>query len=230
VSSDPRVAAGLRAALARREAELSAGARPLGWKIGINVPEVQRRLGLEAPVIGYLTTATELASSAERSLAGMTRPAVEPEVAVHLGGPVAADADPAAVRQAIAGLGAAIELVDVDLPFEDVETIVAGNVFHRGVIFGPPDTARAGGSLDGLKVRVTRNSAQEAAADVAEAGDDPVEVVRHVAGLLAPLGVSLEPGDRIIAGSLATPLPVEPGDSIEVEIDPLGSVRLALTA
>jgi 2-keto-4-pentenoate hydratase len=222
VSSDPRVAAGLRAALARREAELSAGARPLGWKIGINVPEVQRRLGLEAPVIGYLTTATELASSAERSLAGMTRPAVEPEVAVHLGGPVAADADPAAVRQAIAGLGAAIELVDVDLPFEDVETIVAGNVFHRGVIFGPPDTARAGGSLDGLKVRVTRNSA--------EAGDDPVEVVRHVAGLLAPLGVSLEPGDRIIAGSLATPLPVEPGDSIEVEIDPLGSVRLALTA
>jgi 2-keto-4-pentenoate hydratase len=143
VSSDPRVAAGLRAALARREAEVRGGAEPLGWKIGINVPGVQRRLGLEAPVIGSLTSVTELASGAERSVAEMTRPAVEPEVAIHLGGPVAADADPAAAREAIAGLGAAIELVDVDLPFEDVEAIVAGNVFHRGVVFGPPDASRA---------------------------------------------------------------------------------------
>jgi 2-keto-4-pentenoate hydratase len=79
-------------------------------------------------------------------------------------------------------------------------------------------------------VRVTRNGAEEAAADVAEAGDDPVEVVRHVAGLLAPLGVALQPGDRIIGGSLTTPLPVEPGDSIQVELEPPGSVRLELTA
>lgn len=230
MTGDPRVAAGLRAALARREAELRGGARPLGWKIGINVPAVQRQLGLDAPVIGYLTSATELAPGAERSLAGTTRPAVEPEVAIHLGEPVAAGADAAAVREAIAGLGAAIELVDVDLPFEDVELIVGGNVFHRGVVFGPPDTSRAGGSLAGLRVRVTRNGTEEAAADVAEAGEDPVEVVQHVVTLLAPLGVSLQPGDRIIAGSLTAPLPVEPGDAIEVEIDPIGSVSLTLTA
>jgi 2-keto-4-pentenoate hydratase len=220
----------MRAALARRQAELAGGARPVGWKIGINVPPVQRQLGLDAPVVGYLTSATELAPGSERSLAGTTRPAIEPEVAIHLGEPVAAGADAAAVRSAIAGLGAAIELVDVDLPFEDLELIVAGNVFHRGVVFGPPDASRAGGSLEGLRVRVTRNGAEEAVADVAQAGEDPVEIVRHVTGLLAPLGVSLQPGDRIIAGSLTAPLPVAPGDSIGVEIDPIGSISLTLTA
>jgi 2-keto-4-pentenoate hydratase len=220
----------MRAALARRQAELGAGARPVGWKIGINVPAVQRQLGLDAPVVGYLTSATELAPGAERSLAAMTHPAVEPEVAIHLGEPVAAGADADAVRNAIAGLGAAIELVDVDLPFEDLEAIVAGNIFHRGVVFGPPDASRAGGSLEGLRVRVTRNGAEEADADVAEAGEDPVGVVRHVAGLLAPLGVSLQAGDRIIAGSLTAPLPVTPGDSIGVEIEPIGSIGLELIA
>jgi 2-keto-4-pentenoate hydratase len=219
----------MRAALARRQAELGAGARPIGWKIGINLPAIQRQLDLDAPVVGYLTSATDLASGAERSLAGTTRPAVEPEVAIHLGASVAAGADAGTVRSAIAGLGAAIELVDVDLPFEDLELIVAGNIFHRGVVFGPPDASRAGGSLEGLRVRVTRNGAEEAAADVAEAGEDSVEVVRHVASLLAPLGVTLQAGERIIAGSLTAPLPVAAGDSIEVEIEPIGSVSLALT-
>ena len=230
MTGDPRVASGLRAALARRRSELAGGARPLGWKIGVNVPAVQRQLGLDAPIVGYLTSATQLPPGSDRSLAGMTRPAIEPEVAIHLGEPVSADSDADSVRRAIAGLGAAIELVDFDLPFEDVELIMAGNVFHRGVVLGASDTSRAGGSLEGLRLHVTRNGAEEATADVAEAGADPVEVVRHVARLLSPLGVSLRPGERIIAGSLIPPLPVSPGDSIEVQVDPIGSVSLGLTA
>ena len=52
------VDAGMRALLARREAELRAGARPVGWKIGINVPAVQERLGIAGSVVGYLTSAS----------------------------------------------------------------------------------------------------------------------------------------------------------------------------
>jgi uncharacterized SAM-dependent methyltransferase len=39
---------------------------------------------------------------------------------------------------------------------------------------------------------------------------------------LAAHGGTLAPGDRIIAGSLIAPLPIEPGDQLEVEFGTLG--------
>ena len=36
----------------------------------------------------------------------------------------------------MAGLAPALELVDLDLPFDDLEPILAGNIFQRGVVFG----------------------------------------------------------------------------------------------
>ncbi len=41
------VARGMRALLARREAELAGGARPVGWKIGFNGPAIQQHFGLQ---------------------------------------------------------------------------------------------------------------------------------------------------------------------------------------
>ena len=49
MSVAPKIAAGMRAQLGRRDAELVAGARSLGWKVGLTVPAVQEALaeGLE---------------------------------------------------------------------------------------------------------------------------------------------------------------------------------------
>src|SRR4051812_45588537 len=112
-----KVAAGMRAQLGRRDAELVAGAGSLGWKMGLTVPAVQEGLGLRGPVAGFLTTGTQLGDGAELSLAGFTTAMLEPEVAIHVG-----------ENGTVAGLGPAIEIVDIDLPFEDIELILAGNV------------------------------------------------------------------------------------------------------
>ena len=37
---------------------------------------------------------------------------------------------------AVAGLAPALELVDLDISFDDIEPVLAGNICHRGVIFG----------------------------------------------------------------------------------------------
>lgn len=222
---DTPIAVGMSDQLGRRAAEMVAGARPVGWKLGLTVASVQRDLGLPGPVVGYLLSATRHESGATCSLAGMAHPAVEAEVAIHLGAPVPAGAGADEARGAIAGLGPAIELVDAAPPFEDLYAILAENVFHRGFVLGPPDAGRK--SIEGLAATVTRDGSQEASAQAAQAMDDPADVVRYVADFLADHGAGLEAGQCIIAGSLTRPVEVAPGDRITVGLGPLGEVGLS---
>ena len=203
-----RVAAGMRAQLARRDAELADGAEPFGWKIGINVPAIQERLGIDAPVVGYMTSRSPLAPGVRADVSGWTAPMLEPEVAIRVGEDGRA-----------AALAPAIELVDVDLPFEDIEAILAGNVFHRAVALGEE---RPGGSAAG-RCRVLVDGEEAAAAPVE---CDVEGTVSHVSGYLAEHGAALSPGEVIIAGSLTAPMPISPGREIEVEVGELGAVAL----
>jgi 2-oxo-3-hexenedioate decarboxylase len=201
--------AGMRALLARREAELSAGARPVGWKVGFNLPALWPQLGIEAPVAGYLTSSTVVEPGSAVSLEGWTRPVLEPEIAITVG-----------EDGGVAALAPAIEVIDADLPFEDVEAILARNIFHRAVAFGAPAPRP---SLDGFACRVTRNGEE---AGVADSTEDPGQTVARVAEFLAAHGAQLRPGDRIIAGTLTPPLPVAPGDEIGVDLGALGTIAL----
>src|SRR5580698_5020390 len=119
------VSRGMRAQLARRDAELDGGAAPVGWKIGFNTPAIQEHFGLTEAVVGYMVDKGVRPDGATVSLAGWAAPAVEVEVAVRVG----ADGG-------VAGLAPALELVDLDISFDDIEPVLAANICHRGVIFG----------------------------------------------------------------------------------------------
>ncbi len=217
-ADDERVVRGLRSQLEGWRTRLSAGERRLGWKIGFNLAAMQQQLGITGPVIGNMTSANELPSGGEYSLAGGAAVAVEAEVALHVG-----------EGGTIAALAPAIEIVDLDLPIEDIELILSRNVFHRAVVLGRPDPGRAGGMLDGLTVSVARNGAEEQSADVASALGDPAAVVSVVAELLKVAGQELQAGEVIISGVL-TPLvwPAQ-GDLIEADFGPLGRLAVMFT-
>ena len=219
----------MHAQLASWRSRVAGGAARVGWKIGFNSPAAQRQLGLDDTVVGHLTQATVLASGTSHSLAGSHLVCAEPEVAIHLGRDVPAGADAEAARTAIGALGAAIELVDIDRPLDDLEAILAANVFHRAVAFGPPRTERAGGALAGVIGRAFRNGDEVASVDAAAEAGDLSTVVRHVADWLAAFGERLRAGDRIICGSLAPPIWVKAGDRVRVDLGLLGGVEVALT-
>ena len=216
----------MRRQLRARRERLEGGAAPVGWKIGLNVESVQRSLGLDRPVVGHLTSAGLVQPGAPHSLAGATNPGAEPEVAIELGREVAGDIGPEAARAAIAGLAPALEVVDVDRPFDDVEAIVAGNVFHRAVALGES----AGSSLDGVEATVVVNGAEAHRLDAARAAGDLAEVVMVIAGRLDACGERLAAGDRIIAGSLTPAVPVAPGDSVALDLGRLGRLELRFEA
>ena len=118
----------MRALLARRDGELADGAHQVGWKIGFNTAAIQQALGLSDPVVGYLLDRGVTADGATVSLAGWTAPAVEVEVAVRVGD-----------DGGVAGLAPALELVDLDVSFADIEPVLAsqhlparGRVRRRG--------------------------------------------------------------------------------------------------
>src|SRR5260221_2556085 len=180
--NDPRVHRGMDAQLARFRATLAGGATRIGWKLGINAPAVQRALGIDGVVLGHLTSQTALAADALHSLAGGARVAMEAEVALHLRADVPGGASPDEARRAVAHLSAAIELVDINRPFDDVEAIVASNVFHRAVAFGPSVVVPSGPWLDGVTARIVRNDEEIEAIEAALAVGDLVEIVRLVAG------------------------------------------------
>ena len=113
--SDPRIANGMRAQMELRQKLLDGGAKQIGWKVGLGAPAMQAKCGLTAPIVGFLLDRAELASGATVSLAGWQKPVAEAEIAAYIGRDLPAGADREEVRRAIAALGPAIELADVDV-------------------------------------------------------------------------------------------------------------------
>jgi 2-oxo-3-hexenedioate decarboxylase len=207
---------GLEAQLARRRELLAAGARAVGWKIGFGSPEALARLGLEGPLVGFLVDTALVEDGAAVSLAGWTRPVLEPEVAVWAGR-----------AASIAGLSAAIELADLDFPPDDPDRILAANVYNRHVVLGP---RRPAVDPAALSARVTCGGDERLADDVEALTGRLDEVVAHVARTLDAAGEELREGEVVIAGSVVPPLDVAPGDEVRYTLDPLGSLTLRLGA
>ena len=228
---DQRILRGMAVQLGRRRERLDAGEQPLGWKVGFGAPAAMQKLAIQAPLIGFLTDQALVATGATVSLAGWSKPVAEPEIAVHMGRNLSAGADRDTVKAAIAGLGPAIELADVDRPPDDVERILAGNIYQRGIVVGPCDASRAGGVVDGLHGHVARNgSAFAQTSDPQALTGNLIDIVRHVAETLAAFGQTLRAGQIVITGSIVPPLWVEASEEIVFKLDPVGSVSIRFAA
>jgi 2-keto-4-pentenoate hydratase len=193
---------GTEAMLTRRREILAQGAEPIGWKVGFNVPEIQRKLGIDAPLAGFLTTDSLIEGTWDEYPV-----VVESEVAVEIGDD----------GRSIAALFPALEIADPpDLDIE-IEQILAGNIFHRAVAFGPRVEATEAGSGRILVNGDERHSVSPSGLR---------EMVDAVAARLEAAGEELRAGERIITGVLAPPHEAQEGDTVRLELDAVGSVEL----
>ena len=228
---DPRIARGMAKQLTRWHERLKSGEKALGWKVGFGAPAAMERLKIQAPLIGFLTDQALLPSGKTVSLSGWSKPVAEPEIAVHIGKDLPGGAGRDKIKAAIAALSPAIELADLDHPPDDVEAILAGNIYQRNLILGPRDASRAGGNLDGLLARVLRNGGEAASTSDPQAlTGDLLDIVQHVADMLSAFGERLRAGQIIITGSVVPPLWVEAGEEIAFELAPAGSVSVRFAA
>jgi 2-keto-4-pentenoate hydratase len=224
---DPRIKSGMQQQLRWRSELLAAGKKPLGWKLAFGGPAALERLRTNAPLVGFLMADAVVETGSTISFAGWKKPAAEPELTVYLGKDLPPGADRKSAMDAIAGLGAAIEIADVDHPSDDVEGTLARNIYQRHVILGGCDATHAGGALPGLNARVFRNGAEMASTSEFEAlTGELITIVGHVANLLAQFGEMLRGGEIIIAGSITPPIWVAPGESIGFHLEPLAPISI----
>jgi 2-keto-4-pentenoate hydratase len=230
MTDDPRIVQGMRRQSALRTSRLQAGAKLIGWKVGFGAPAAQEKLRLSGPLVGFLLDQALLPSPARVSVAGWIKPVAEPEIAIHIGRDVSGDADSDAAKAAISALAPAIEVADVDGPNDDVESVLAGDIFQRHVVLGPRDASRAGAHLDGLIGRVARSGrALDVPADLEANTGRLIDIVRHVAAATAQFADGLRAGQFIIAGSVVPPLFIAAGESITFELHPIGTVSVDFT-
>jgi 2-keto-4-pentenoate hydratase len=202
---------GTQALITRRREILAQGAEPIGWKIGFNVPATQERLGIDAPLAGFLTTDTLLEDGATWSIEDGGLVIVESEVALEVGPD----------GRSIAALFPALELADEpDLDLA-VEQILAGNIFHRAVAFGPRVETQQPGAA-----RILVNGEEQHAVPADQTGERLQAMVEAVAARLADAGEELRAGERIITGIIAPPHTAALGDTVRLELEELGGVEL----
>jgi 2-keto-4-pentenoate hydratase len=196
------VETGTEAMLTRRREILAQGAEPLGWKVGFNVPEIQRKLGIDGPLAGFLTTDSLIEGEWDEYPV-----VVESEVAVEIGDD----------GRSIAALLPALEIVDPPELDLEIEQILAGNIFHRAVAFGPRvETTEPGPG----RILVNGEEKHPVKPDGLE------QMVAAVAARLEAAGEGLRPGDRIITGVLAPPHEASEGDTVRLELEAVGSVEV----
>lgn len=178
----------------------------IGWKVGFGSPAALARLGLERPLVAPLPAWGRLPDNATVDVRDWVAPVIEVEIAVWVG----------------QGYGAAIELADVDVPPDDVDEILAGGIYHRHVVLGPPVAP----SIDGVTARVLRDGVDVAATDDLTALTGSIDFVLESVELHA--GRALRDGEVVIAGSVVPPLPIAPGEHWRAELMPLGALELAV--
>jgi 2-keto-4-pentenoate hydratase len=211
----PRIVAATRAQFEARRAALAAGAGRVGWKIALGIEEVEALAGSD-PVLGHITTATVIEPGGTFAGADTVRELrVETELAVEVG-----------PGNTVAGVGVALEIVDVGRPPDGLEAIIAANVLHRAVVFGP---TRREPVLAAARARRARLLIEGEVRDDAPLTADPAATVAAIGRLLEAVGERLAPGDRILAGS-ACHVPAAAGDAVVAEIDGLGSVSAGIAA
>lgn len=230
---DPRVAEGLNRQFEARRQALDDGAAHIGWKVGFGAPAAREKMDIGAPLMGYLTDRTVLASGATVVTGEWSGGVVEFEVAAYMATDLGAGATHEQARAAVGALGPSIELADIDLPLEAdrVADIVGGNIFHAGVIFGGRDTGRAGIDLSGLTARILVDGIEAALVTELEELTGPYpEVVATVANTLAANGERLRAGDLIITGSVVPPIRLDSGSELSFHLASFDPITVRIEA
>ncbi len=223
---DAAIDRGMRNQLSLRQKLIDQGAKTIGWKAAFGAPQSLEKLGLDAPLPGFLTNRSQMRNGIRISMHDFKSPVIEPEIAIYLGADVPAGASLDEARDAICGIGQALEVADFTSPPDDLEQVLTGNIYHRGLILGTCDKRYSGGEVSALKGRVTINGKSIADITQVETMTGTLGgIVHHFASFLAPFGAQLKKGEIIIAGSIISPIFVDKPIDIEYHLDPIGQLR-----
>jgi 2-oxo-3-hexenedioate decarboxylase len=200
-------------------------------KLGLTSRAKQQQMKVDEPAYGWLLAGSQIQPGEVLVRDSLIQPRVEPEIAflteTELGG------EGVSAVQVLAATAAILPAIDVlDSRYAGysftLPDVIADNSSAARFVVGDPIPV-AGIDLRTVGCVFTKNGQLVATAAGAAVLDHPANAVAWFVRKLAERGRSLPAGSLVLSGALTAAVPVEPGDSITVEIDRIGTVALAVT-
>ncbi|KDO08298.1 2-keto-4-pentenoate hydratase [Amycolatopsis mediterranei] len=202
----------------------------IGVKLGLTSRAKQQRMGIDAPLLAWLTDAMVLPAGAPVPHDALIHPRAEPELVFVLGRRLAGPGVTAATAlSAVDRVYGGIEVIDsryADYRFT-LPDAVADNGSSAYFSVGPVGVEPA--SLDlSLEAALLEVDGQivDTATGAAVQGH-PAEALALAANTLAARGLALEPGWLVLTGGMTDAVPVRPGSRLAAHFSHLGSLTLA---
>jgi len=85
---------GMQKQFSLRQKQINQGERRVGWKAAFGAPQALEKFGISAPLVGFLTDKTLMQDGTTLVQADYAKPALEPEIAIHMGAGVSPGACP----------------------------------------------------------------------------------------------------------------------------------------
>jgi 2-keto-4-pentenoate hydratase len=206
-----------------------------GWKIAATSEAGQKHINVAGPLAGRIYAERVIPDGGTASMAGNAMRVGEPEFAFRIGRDLAPRTAPYTVEEVLAAVGTlhpAIELPDsrfADFVSAGEAQLIADNACAHQFVLGPPTDAdwRAVDLVEERPVITLRG--QRYAGHGKNVLGDPRVALAWLANELRQLGVTLKAGDVVTTGTCHPPLPIQPGDRMEVDFGAFGRVSVSLT-
>jgi len=212
---------------------LEDGEKIIGKKIGVTSRAVQEMLGVFQPDFGYLTDRMLYPNGGPMPIGDeLIQPRAEGEIAFQLkrglNGPGVTNDD---VLEATECVMACFEVVDSRVHDWKVkiQDTVADNASCGLFVLGEPRVAPEGLDFPNLRMRVYKNGAPLSEGRGSAALDSPLHCVSWLANTLSQYGITLDPGDIVLSGSLVPLEPVASGDEMRLEVEGVGTAAVRFT-
>ncbi|MBK8899751.1 MAG: fumarylacetoacetate hydrolase family protein [Anaerolineaceae bacterium] len=216
----------ISAEVARRQQ--AAGARLIGYKVGLTSIAMRRSSKIDEPDFGFLYNHFLIEDGARVPHANYCVPRVELELAFILGQPLRGPGvNLLDVLRATEFVIPAIEIIDtrVDEPRKIYDTI-ADNGAGAGIVLGGRPFHPRDLNLRMVPGILYRNTEIEETGLSCGVMGHPANGVAWLANKLSTLGYALEPGQMLLAGSFVRPVWAQIGDTIRADFGELGSVAI----
>lgn len=187
-----------------------------GYKIGCLGPKIRQTFGMDGPIRGTLFRNEFHRSGSTLSCAKFANLAIEGEMAIRIG----ADGKPESVFPVI-------ELHHFVLRSDprSLQELIVNNGLNAGAVFPHSNAV----SLDpDAMIEIEINGQPIDSVPLWGFPGGSEETLDWISGHLAARGLSLKPGNVVLAGTLSDIFPVGPGDVVTVKVGQASEVRLAL--
>ncbi len=205
---------------------LARGEKLVGVKMGFTSKAKMIQMGVDDVIIGRLTDAMQFAAGQELLLENFIHPRIEPEIAFLLKAPLNGEVTLAEAAAAVDKVAPAMEIIDSrfqDFKFS-LSDVIADNASSAGFIIGRWQDMTM--LIDNLGMVVSYDGVPILSGSSAAIYGDPLLSLAAAARKASQIGLRLEAGMIILAGSATAAEALRAGVHVSLQVQHLGNVAI----